>query len=420
MSRGLGDVYKRQALRQWKRELRRSEDWMHGMPDTKAVRFLTEKAPMLSIKGAKIADIMGGMYQASETLFKVVKLRDTMERYEKQMGVKLEDMTDLVRRDAIESMAVQDAQKWIFDYSAVPRTVRYLRNAPIGAPFISFAYLALPRMFEAAAKHPVKMIRYTSLPYVAGHIAAMLGAFPDDDDDWNKVKQKLPDYMKDKFTVLPMPWKDEYGNRAFTDVGYFIPFSPYIEAGRAYYDRISGNKPDQSLSDPILNMGILSGPTPDLITAWKSGVDPFTQRPIIDPYGSTGEKFWDGLTYAWSMAAPTFLTEKGWAGKTLQALADQDKNYNPRTGERKEDFLSSQLRIVGVNTVTPNLNDSRQTNIRFKESEISKIKAEASRKIKQARAAGATFEEQAAIRKPYTDKIKLYRQNLNDYRKETQ
>lgn len=408
------------ALREWKKAVRSGDDWTQGIPNNKAMQFVAKKMPMMTQKGAKMADLMGGMYQASETLFKVVKLRDTIQRYEAQMGVDLANMPDAVRRDAIESMAVQDAQKWIFDYSAVPRTVRYLRNAPIGAPFISFAYLALPRMFEAAAKHPAKVTQYTMAPFVLGHIAAMLGAFPEDDDDWNKVKAKLPDYMKDKYSILPLPWKDEYGNRTFVDIGYFIPFSPYIEAGRAYTAKfITNTKPDMPLTDPILNMGIISGPTPDLITAWKTGMDSFTGRPIIDPYGSPTDKMVDGLNYAWTMAAPTFLTEKGWAGKTIQYLTDANKNFNNRTGERKEDLVSSQLRMFGVNTTSPNLKDSRRTNLRYMESEINKIKAASNREVKQARGAGASRQQLADIRKSYADKLKLYRTNAANYRKES-
>lgn len=411
----------RQILGKWKTQHAggKAEDWLDQAPDHAPVRWLKENMPTMRGGFHTIADLMGNTYQGSETLFKVVKLRDTMERYEKKMGIKIENIQDEAERTALESRLVQEAQRWIFDYSAVPRSIRYLRNAPIGAPFISFSYLALPRMFEASAKHPVKIMKYMTLPYAVGQISAMAGAFDEGEDkrDWETVKQSLPAYQKEKYSVMPVWWRDDNGNPIMWDLGYYVPFSPYVEAARAYSRKfITGEDPDMPMLDPILDMGILSGPIPDVLTAIKSGEDPFTSKPIIRPNGTTGEKIWDGMTYGWSTAAPTFLTDKGWAGKTLQVLLEDTDNYNPRTGERKETLPRATARLAGFTTNAVNLSDSRATNIRYMEGQISKIKATASKEIKAARAAGKSPQELADIRKKYTDKIKVYRTNLSNYR----
>lgn len=396
------------------------QDWLEDLPDHAPTRWLKNNMPHMSSRFQALADLMGSVYQGSETLFKVVKLRDTLERYENALGTKVQNIPDEARRLAIESMAVQDAQKWIFDYSAVPRSIRYLRNAPIGAPFISFAYLALPRMFEASMKHPVKMIKYGSMPFVMGTIAAHLGVFGDDGDDWETVKNKLPNYQREKYSVMPLLWKDENGNPVMTDMGYYVPFSPYVEAARSYTRKfITQEDPDMPILDPILDMGILTGPIPDALTAMKSGEDPFAKKPIIRPHGTTTEKIVDGLTYAWTTAAPTFLTEKGWAGKTLDVLFNDEDIYNPRTKERKESLGRATARLVGVTTNAPNLRDSRATNIRYMEYEISKIKGESTKAVRKARAAGKSRQEIADIRKKYAEKMRLYRHNLNTYRRES-
>lgn len=411
----------RQILGKWKTQHAggKVEDWLDQAPDHAPTRWLKENMPTMRGGFHTIADLMGNTYQGSETLFKVVKLRDTMERYEKKMGIKIENIQDEAERIALESRIVQESQRWIFDYSAVPRSIRYLRNAPIGAPFISFSYLALPRMFEATAKHPVKIMKYMTLPYAVGQISAMAGAFDEGEDkrDWETVKQSLPSYQKEKYSVMPVWWRDDNGNPIMWDLGYYVPFSPYVEAARSYSRKfITGEDPDMPMLDPILDMGILSGPIPDVLTAMKSGQDPFTSKPIIRPNGTTGEKVWDGLTYGWSTAAPTFLTDKGWAGKTLQVLLDDTDNYNPRTGEQKETLTRATARLAGFTTGAVNLQDSRATNIRYMKGQISKIKATASKEVKQARAAGRSTQQIADIRKKYTDKIKVYRTNLSDYR----
>ena len=81
----------------------------------------TNKNPIYMAKkiAAIIGNTAGDIYGASEGVFKLAKIIDAMERE----GMSGEE-------------AALEAQKWLFDYSLIPSSVQYLRNAPIGMPFI--------------------------------------------------------------------------------------------------------------------------------------------------------------------------------------------------------------------------------------------------------------------------------------------
>ena len=68
--------------------------------------------------GAIVADAASDAYQFSEAMYKTAKIMHAMDS-----GMS-------------EADAAIEAQKWLFDYSLVPQSVRYLRNAPIGMPFL--------------------------------------------------------------------------------------------------------------------------------------------------------------------------------------------------------------------------------------------------------------------------------------------
>lgn len=68
--------------------------------------------------GAIIADTASDAYQFMEALGKTIKIMHGMES-----GLS-------------EAEAAIEAQRWLFDYSLVPKSVRYIRNAPVGMPFL--------------------------------------------------------------------------------------------------------------------------------------------------------------------------------------------------------------------------------------------------------------------------------------------
>lgn len=50
--------------------------------------------------------------------------------------------------------AVNTAQGLFFDYQDLPEAVKWVRDVPIGSPFVSYTYMAIPAMVRNAVRHP--------------------------------------------------------------------------------------------------------------------------------------------------------------------------------------------------------------------------------------------------------------------------
>jgi hypothetical protein len=404
--------------KEWQKLNRASpkDDWINEMPMSSGMKaWFTEKMPHMRKGSLAKLEWMARAYQGNETLFKVAKLTDVLNKMEKQYP---DIKPGSIEEKAMEALAVQEAQKSIFDYSNVTKTIKYFRNAPIGAPFVSFAYLAAPRMFENVVKHPVKMMKYITLPYVMGELAASLGVF--DDDDWETAKNKAPGFLKDKHTLLPMPWKDDNGDPIVWDLAYYLPYAPFLETAHQYKNIVSGADTETGLHTPLLrNFGILSGPVPDLLTALKTNIDPFTQQPIVNPRGSAGEKAKDVLTYSWSVAMPTFLSHHGLAGNMYKQITGKD-NVNPRTLDERASFTEGLLRGLGVSVYSYDPQDSRGVNAKYYKSLLQQQKVADNKRLFKLQTEGASFEKLAKARKDAADRQKIYRRNYQNYIQETQ
>ena len=76
---------------------------------------------------------------------------------------------DAMEREGMsEADAVLAAQEALFDYSMVPKSIRYLRQAPIGAPFITFYYKALPMLLKNFITAPHRFLPLCPDPVPAG------------------------------------------------------------------------------------------------------------------------------------------------------------------------------------------------------------------------------------------------------------
>ena len=98
------------------------------------------------IAGA-IGDLASRAYQGMEIIGKTAKIIDDMSK-----GID-------------EGTAALNAQKTLFDYSLVPQSVRYLRNAPVGMPFITYYYKVLPNLIRTAIRNPERFAPYVAVPY---------------------------------------------------------------------------------------------------------------------------------------------------------------------------------------------------------------------------------------------------------------
>jgi hypothetical protein len=288
--------------------------------------------------GAIVADKASDAYQFMEALFKTAKIIDAMEQ-----GMSEQD-------------AVLEAQKWLFDYSLVPKSVRYARNAPVGVPFLTFYTKTLPRMVEVALLHPQRFLPWAALFYGWQYgLAALLDV---DDDDLEALREALPEWLRERGHVLMIPYRDEHGRWQFLDLGYFMPWAMWTELGS---EVARGD-----LLDAAKTMGLFSGPVTEVVVAMKTGKDSFTGRDIVPKDAPPAEQLTALLSYAWSMLAPPFLTENGVVGHAYRAITGQTNRY----GDPLATDWQVGLRVLGVNAYAIEPELSRNENLRRMKAEI--------------------------------------------------
>jgi hypothetical protein len=245
-------------------------------------------AHLLNI-GAKIAETAGDIYQFSEALYKTAKIIDEMEK------------------GASEDRAAAEAQKWLFDYSLVSPSIRYLRNAPIGAPFLTFSAKVAPRLLEVAMHKPWRFAPWVALAFGMPMVIAAMGG--PDEEDQEKIKKLLPESWQDKGHVYVLPVKDPVGRWQVLDLSPLMPWSMFTSAAK----QLARGDVQQAAQ----TMGLIGGPASDAIIAWKTNTDPFSGRQIAQKGDPVALQMGAILTYIYNMAAPPVLTNRGFVGPDL-------------------------------------------------------------------------------------------------------
>jgi len=347
----------------------------------KATGNVIDKAKYIA---GSIGDAASNAYQFMEILGKTAKIIDEMAK-----GVD-------------EGTAALNAQKTLFDYSLVPPSVRYLRNAPVGMPFVTYYYKVLPNLIETAIRHPERYAPYIALPYAYHSLLADYKGVTN--EDFEKLKKALPEYLRDGGKALAMPVKDNQGRWQFLDFSYFLPWSAFTG--------IAKSAADLNVQKFFSNSGLLGSPLPQLITAVLGNKDPFSQREIVNRFDPPEKKVADTMMYLWRMSMPTWLTDIGFAGKLKEVL---DKDVN-RYGDPKITMTQAITRLVGVNIYPIDPQKSRVQNIKLMKGEITGIKSRRTRVLKDK---NLSTEDRKKINDKYMKMIKERTKQIKDYIKES-
>lgn len=154
-----------------------------------------------AIANNKYISAPGRLYQAEEQWFKLAKYI-----HNRQKGLSI-------------TRSVDDAHKWLFDYTNVSPFVNFTRQT--SHPFITFTAKAGPRILESWFKHPLRNAKYyLAYKYYEDYSKAKLGIT---DDDYNLVKKSLPEYMRSGTWML-LPERDKNDNLQFFNFSYILPW----------------------------------------------------------------------------------------------------------------------------------------------------------------------------------------------------
>ena len=255
---------------------------------------------------SKTGQSAGRLYQAEEEFFKLAKF---IHNKEKGMDTKA---------------AVADANHWLFDYSEVPKFVDWARNSPLGAPFITFTWKALPVIVESAFTAPWRLaiIAY-ALNEAAEYGQKQLGMT---DDEKKQVEAILPERMKGtlakispKFILLGV--KDKYDQLNYLDLTYYLPWGDIGETGRFPVEKKIGVGIPFSGAIPGL-----ASPLATTIGELATGESYFTEQPLVPPEATAAESVEGlGLHVLRQAAPPLFPGGYGFSRLKSATTGEQDR-----------------------------------------------------------------------------------------------
>jgi hypothetical protein len=242
----------------------------------------------------------------------------------------------------------------------------------------------------------------TAAPIV---VAAMLGI---DWDDWEKIKEALPAFYKDKGHVMLMPHKDGDGRLQFMDLSRMMPWDPMMSTARA------AAKGD--VRGVMNRTGILGGAIPNLISVMATGVDPFTRRPIVDKreQPTAAETAGAYLGYFYNLAAPSMLSATQGVGKKVIGAATG--KVNSKTGEQIASAPEAAVSMLGANTETINIEKSRLMGLEQRKRAMTGLQAEKRIALSDR---NNSPEDRTKIIKNYDVKIQRAQEELAEYQKNT-
>lgn len=331
-----------------------------------AARDIVKGAPMLA--EAREAGLFGGTVSqaelvsmlpdqlkvlAAKTESKVAKGVDTVWSamsffLRKPLGVayEAEDLyfRYLIYRDArAKGMdpegAVTYAQEFIFTYDDLPKGARTIRDAPIGIPFFSWTYKAIPMIARTALEYPWRMAAPAAAMYAANAAmyAIAAGADAGDDEPWWEVmkryvtdpefreqakqlekqeRKNLPEWQKG-FSSIGTPKAIRLGNDDLTNLPLFLDVSRIFPGGDLgdFHNNLGGV--------PLPAWLTPNNPVLTSLTAFLQNKDSFTGREIVSAKLDTGgEKSAKWGEYAWRQFAPAVAPFNYHFDRTMNAVAN--------------------------------------------------------------------------------------------------
>lgn len=214
-------------------EIQRIEQQLKGAEDSKIGQIL---AGVRVVQGK-----LGQTYAAEDQLFKLAA-------YHKYVA---EGMN--------QEEAAEEVNKWFPNYERTSKVTRWLRNSPVGAPFISFVDQSVRIAGRGILERPLRIAALASLPGIMNYVSAVaIGLNPDE--------KELIDKERSYFEPL-VPWRNERGQVQVIDLRYIMPLANDIVPE----DRRGG----------VMIPWMFSGPAATVVIEQMSGKERFTGKEFI-------------------------------------------------------------------------------------------------------------------------------------------
>jgi len=202
--------------------------------------------------------------------------------------------------------ARDEANKWMFDYSEVPKIIEKVRSGSflLGMPFISWSWKALPRVAEAAITRPLTFWKYPLLFSLLS--SAALKYLDLDDDEWKNIKATFPDRLKKGQWIL-MPLRDDNGSLQLLDLTYIVPYKDWydvIQSGVTIATTGQLNSGDDIIEGIT---GFANNPIFTAMTELSANKNRFLNKPIWNETDKPKEKLQKALDYMYKLWMPSLM-----------------------------------------------------------------------------------------------------------------
>jgi len=185
------------------------------------------------------ASALGSLEVAGKVLSKLKRGATSAARayeFEEQWFKLAKMMHNMEKRGMDAQTASKDAEKWLFNYSKLTRFQEKYRSHPLGAPFATFTFKALPRVAEALIKTPWRFALPLAMMKGVESMAKVL--FEDTKEEEEAKKEMRPDWMQGGLPFLPnfirFPITDNHNREYYLNLTYMMPWGDIGEAGGAF------------------------------------------------------------------------------------------------------------------------------------------------------------------------------------------
>jgi hypothetical protein len=284
-----------------------------------------------------------------------------------------------------------------------------LRNSPFGIPFVTWLVKSTEATAKTFVNRPTKFLPYYTLFFILSALAA--GANDVDDDDLDKLQKLLPEWMQEKGHAYFLPWRDEKGRWQAVDFAKFLPWGTQYELLHEAKNLVIDGKPE-AVGKEMQTMGLFGSPILSIITAIKTGIDPFTRKPLVAPNSTPAEAVGSWLRYAYNLSMPPMLgMNESSLVNTLMNSGELDKHGDP-----KKTTMQAVAKIAGLNISSIDPVIQRAEQIERRKNQITSLKSRRTHELKDP---NLTFDEKKEITNDYNEKIKRAMKDMQDFSNET-